>query len=144
MNDKIYVIGGESAGFGVSTVEEYDPISDTWLRKANMPTPRFGLTTCTINGKIYAIGGGLQWDSIFSTVEQFDPITNKWVSLPNMPSKRMGLSSCVINGKIYVIGGTMPGIVPSSLVEVLDIGPQQETELKGRVIETWGRIKSWQ
>lgn len=109
-----------------------------------MPTPRAGLTTSVVNGKIYAIGGGQQRLASLSTVEQFDPIRNKWISLPDMLSKRIGLSSCAINGKIYVIGGAMPGIVPSPFVEVLDLGSQQKTEAKGYVIDTWGRIKNFE
>jgi hypothetical protein len=31
--------------------------NDTWMRKADMPTPRYGLATSAVNGKSYAIGG---------------------------------------------------------------------------------------
>ena len=44
VDGKIYAIGGEIGGFGnlsVSTVEMYDPKTDTWERKADMPTPPF-------------------------------------------------------------------------------------------------------
>ena len=30
---------------------------DMWEEKTNMPTPRLGLATSVVNGKIYAIGG---------------------------------------------------------------------------------------
>ena len=61
VDGKIYAIGG-SPGYGqwyqgLSTVEEYDPATDTWTRKADMPTARSGLVTCAVNGKMYAIGG---------------------------------------------------------------------------------------
>jgi hypothetical protein len=39
VNNKIYAIGGYS-GSVLRTVEEYDPATDTWTRKADMPTPR--------------------------------------------------------------------------------------------------------
>ncbi|MHC4686674.1 MAG: Kelch repeat-containing protein, partial [Planctomycetota bacterium] len=38
VDGKIYAIGGDPAG--ASTVEAYDPVTDTWTRKANMPMPR--------------------------------------------------------------------------------------------------------
>ena len=33
--------------------------TDIWTKKADMPTPRMGHTTCVVDGKIYAIGGAL-------------------------------------------------------------------------------------
>ena len=41
VNGKIYAIGGEIEEFGnlsLSTVEMYDPKTDTWERRADMPT----------------------------------------------------------------------------------------------------------
>jgi len=43
VNGKIYVIGGVSSepGWeGLSNVEEYDPATDTWTRKADIPGAR--------------------------------------------------------------------------------------------------------
>jgi N-acetylneuraminic acid mutarotase len=64
VNGKIYAIGGAdgspAGGAGATysnVVEEYDPVADTWTRKADMPTSRMGLSTSVVNGVIYAIGG---------------------------------------------------------------------------------------
>jgi N-acetylneuraminic acid mutarotase len=61
VNGKIYAIGGDLRGRGAplstSTVEEYDPATDTWTARADMPTARWGLSASVVNGKIYAIGG---------------------------------------------------------------------------------------
>jgi N-acetylneuraminic acid mutarotase len=64
VNGKIYVIGGGKShnngpgGFiGLSTVEEYDPVTNRWTKKANMPTKRVLFATGVVRGKIYAIGG---------------------------------------------------------------------------------------
>jgi len=54
----ILILGGASiVEVGISTVEQYDPTTDTWTTKSPMPTPRWGFAACTVNGKIYAIGG---------------------------------------------------------------------------------------
>ena len=56
-------------------MEEYDPATDTWVRKADMPTARYGLSTCVVNGKIYAIGGSVAlfgFGQPLSTVEVYD------------------------------------------------------------------------
>ena len=59
----------------LTTVEEYDPATDTWATKAPMPTPRWNLGVATAsNGKIYAIGGFN--GSLLATVEEYDPATN--------------------------------------------------------------------
>jgi len=58
----------------LKTMEEYDPITDTWTTKADMPTARWFFSTSALNGKIYAIGGSVRYpphDSI-STVEEYD------------------------------------------------------------------------
>ena len=72
VNGKIYAIGG-SAGHRdrlVSAVEAYDPATDTWTRKADMPTARTYFSASVVNGKIYAIGGRAR--VLSSTVEAYD------------------------------------------------------------------------
>ena len=55
-----------------SSVEEYDVSTDSWIRKAPMPTPRSNFKAAAVDGKIYAIGGRT-WGPIFiSTVEEYD------------------------------------------------------------------------
>jgi len=77
-----------------------------------MPTVRAGLSTCAVNGKIYAIGG-TRWDNVnakldvFSTVEEYDPKIDRWTAKTDMPTKRgfFTSSASVVDGLIYVIGG---------------------------------------
>ncbi len=105
VNGKIYVIGGGTfTVVGLSTVEEYDPMTDTWTKKADMPTAREALAISEVNGKIYAIGG---WDGsrLLSIVEEYDPATDTWTKKADMPTPRAYLSTSVVDGKIYAIGG---------------------------------------
>ena len=118
VNGKIYAIGGEIDRFGdvsVATVEMYDPKTDTWTQRADMPTART-TSASVVSGKIYAIGGtkshkrrigpGVGWDVTYlPTVEMYDPVTDTWTSKAEMPSPRSA-DTCVVNGKIYVIGGS--------------------------------------
>jgi N-acetylneuraminic acid mutarotase len=50
VNNKIYVIGGAKQGFvNLSIVEEYDPATDTWTKKADMPTTRYALAASALD-----------------------------------------------------------------------------------------------
>ncbi|MBA7471557.1 N-acetylneuraminate epimerase [subsurface metagenome] len=77
-----------------------------WTTKADMPTGRWDLSTCVVDGKIYAIGGasGYAYEAL-RTVEEYDPATDTWTTKSEMPTARQGLSTSVVNGKIYAIGG---------------------------------------
>lgn len=122
VNGKVFVIGGniqlKRGEFGVlsaSTVEMYDPETDTWEQKANMPTARSGVSVSVVDGKIYAIGGtnlktiqvprGYSSESEeLATVEMYDPVTDTWTQKADMPIPKKTMT-CVVNGKIYAIGG---------------------------------------
>jgi len=129
LNGKIYAMGGMvNSGqtlVALSIVEEYNPATDTWTRKANMLKPRLSFTAAEVNGKIYVFGGfNDKWGNDGTPeleVEEYDPINDIWTKKSaNIPTPRVGASSCVINGKIYVIGGSVPPNIMFSRVEAYD------------------------
>ena len=79
---RIYAIGGRDdskPGNGLSTMEAYDPATDTWTAMAPMPTHRHALAaTLGPDGRIYAIGGAN--DRVFASdaVEIYDPAKDSW------------------------------------------------------------------
>jgi N-acetylneuraminic acid mutarotase len=110
VNGKIYAIGGYAVGGGlgevtVATVWEYDPATDTWAKKSDMPTTRALAAANVVNGKIYVIGGVISnvWPA-FSTVEEYDPVTDTWTKKTDMPALR-STSTSVVDEKIYAFGG---------------------------------------
>jgi len=141
VNGKVFVIGGniqlkrgEFGDLSASTVEMYDPETDTWEQKANMPTARSGVSVSVVDRKIYAIGGSklktIQMPGGFSseseelaTVEMYDPITDTWTQKADMPTPKKTMT-CVVNGKIYAIGGWLTTNEEPHLetVEVYDPG----------------------
>ena len=118
------------------TVEMYDPVTDTWTPRADMPTPR-NTSTCVVDGKIYAIGGNSSEMEPFrlDTVEVYDPDTDTWAKGKNMNHARAGAAVSVVDGKIYVMGGTgLPLIVNHpgpflSSIEVYDPKKNNWTEV---------------
>ncbi|MBM3237095.1 sigma-70 family RNA polymerase sigma factor [Candidatus Poribacteria bacterium] len=149
VNGKIYAIGGSvtavwpGPGPDFSTVEEYDPATDKWTKKTDMPTARFSFSTSVVNGKIYAIGGMRDQIPPFSTVEEYDSVADKWAKKADMPTARVGLSTSTVNGKIYAIGGITAGFVATSTVEEYDPGfAGQGIDMEGKLPATWGRMKA--
>jgi N-acetylneuraminic acid mutarotase len=110
VNGKIYAIGGSSATDapypGLRTVEEYDPVTDTWIYKTGIPGSKGYFATSVVNGKIYTFGGGSDiGTSGLKIVQEYDPVTDKWARKTNMPTARFFLSTSAVNDKIYAIGG---------------------------------------
>ena len=97
VDGKIYAIGGAERekipvgpGWGnrrksLPIVEMYDPITDTWVQKADMPVWRDG-GTCVVDGKIYIIGGvaGNREEWRLDIVDVYDPATDTWAKAKNM------------------------------------------------------------
>lgn len=123
VNDKIYIIGGFSGDGPVSSVDQYDPVTDTWTSRAPMREARWAHSADVVDGKIYVMGGCLTASGDASTsMEVYDPVTDVWQPLGNMPTARLGFGSCVIEGKIYVTGGRTadPGGDYLDIVQVYD------------------------
>lgn len=134
-NGKIYAIGGANKEMGqndyvgLSIVEEYDPATDTWIRKADMPTARYALSAVSINGKIYAIGGRERSVDL-DTLEEYDPETDKWTKKTDMPRARCIFGAAAVDGKIYALGG-YNGIHLSN-VDEYDTGLTDESAIEGK------------
>ena len=117
VDGKIYAFGGfdyiGNNAMVLSTVEMYNPQTDTWTRRADVPTPRTFMSVSPVNEKIYAIGGA--WiakigdvGQAFSTVEVYDPVADTWARAADRPTPRWAFSTVVVARKIYAIGGTRP------------------------------------
>jgi len=114
VDGKIYALGGERSEGGegswrLSAMEEYDPATNTWTVKTDIPNGRVASSSSVVSGKIFAIGGR-GGSSNLSRVEEYDPVTDTWATKADMPTPRWMLSTCVVDGKIYAVGGTPRGM----------------------------------
>jgi N-acetylneuraminic acid mutarotase len=114
VDGSLYVVGGGDpravSGSGeLSTLEVYNPRTDTWTRKAPMPTARWGATASEIGGIIYVVGG-LNSSDYLATVEAYQPKTDTWSTKAPMPAARAFTAAVVINGILYVAGGACHGV----------------------------------
>jgi N-acetylneuraminic acid mutarotase len=123
---KIYVIGGFTGSDYITTIQVYDPATDSWDSITNATgtfTPRRGMSSVVVGGKIYTFGGangsgGSNGSGALNNVEVFDPATNVWDTLPKMPTARWRSCAVLLGGKIYVMGGYVSG--PVNTVEIFD------------------------
>jgi len=103
---RILVIGGYGTSGTVlvdplATVEEYDPATDTWRRRADIHTARGFLGAAIVGRYIYAIGGRTTGNT---PVERYDPVADRWDNLPpaSKQHQRFGLVSD--SSAIYLVG----------------------------------------
>jgi N-acetylneuraminic acid mutarotase len=126
INERIYAVGGAKGrtdaqrSVPLQIVEEYQPATDTWTRKADMPTARNALSVSVVNETLFAIGGAGGIGIPLQTVEEYQPNTDTWMRKADMPTPRYGLSTCAVNGRIYAIGGSKGGFNALSTVEEYD------------------------
>lgn len=157
VDNEIYLIGGTlfenlkwkpgkfvKGPYGLSTVEVYDPQTNTWQRGTDMPTPRHGAKAAVVNGIIYVFGGYSGKDNrginrtYFDIVEAYDPQTDTWVRKHDMPVSRINFELSVAAGKVHVIGGSTgfgPGHeLRTDRVDIYD--PATDTWMAGRKMPT--------
>lgn len=111
VGNRLFVVGGFSASLfsvwqPVSTLFEYARVSETWIERAPMPTPRGALAVTVFDGKLFAVGGyGTRGNS--SAVEIYDPLMDTWSNTAPLPTPRDHLAAATIGNRIYAIGGRL-------------------------------------
>ena len=108
VDGKIYVIGGlvgnPSPASPLATVEVYDPATDTWGKKADMPHARGFLSADAVNGKIYVVAGWQQ-TSATNIVGEYDPSTDRWIEKSPLPVSISHHGSTSVDNILYIAGG---------------------------------------
>lgn len=125
--------GGSWLAVPVARVDAYDPQTDSWELKANLPEPMGGNGICTLDDKIYITGGvsgRLGSEKIYKSVYMYDPSKDTWTSKADMNYARYAHVSLAFNGKIYVFGGgSVDWGTNTQTVEVYDPIQDQWTDL---------------
>ena len=107
VDDKIYCIGGSSGTGLYSTLhaanEMYDPKTDTWTKKAPLPTVVGGCASAVLDSKIYII--------TIDKTQIYDTKTDTWSNGPAIPTYTTGSHGAATTGvyapkRIYVVNGT--------------------------------------
>jgi hypothetical protein len=116
----IYVVAGRGSNGADVALEVYNPRTDTWQTKANLPTARSGGDAVAYNGKLHFFGG--EGNGVFDAHEVYHPLTNTWSSFPPLPHARHGLACVVVADSLYALAGAIqPNLGPSNLNEVFEL-----------------------
>jgi glucose/arabinose dehydrogenase len=111
-NQKLYVFGGRSRNVPpsdgtLSSVEMYNPATNTWTARAAMPTGRRTMAVGLLNGRAQLMGGENSGTApgTFPQNEEYNPLTNSWSVLTSMPTPRHGAAYGTIGSFVYVAAG---------------------------------------
>jgi N-acetylneuraminic acid mutarotase len=123
---KLYLSGGifEKADGGSGWhpgLNVYDPTTNSWTKKADMPRRFAQGVTGVIKGKLYVLVGTCNNcgpERITRRLYRYDPATNVWTALARAPNPHVLGAGAVINGKFYVAGGQGTDLRASNKLDV--------------------------
>jgi N-acetylneuraminic acid mutarotase len=127
--NKVYLFGGNPPGdlkAPPGLVQEYDPATNRWTPKKNMPVATHHLAAVGYGGKVYLFGGAIQEQAggpnqfPVANAWEYDPAADSWRVLAPMPTPRMAAVAAPVDGKIYVLGGA--SVHPGD--KITSLGPQ--------------------
>jgi hypothetical protein len=87
LNNKIYVMGGKISSTVTSSIDVYDPATNTWTTGGSLPVSMYGQMSQTVNGKIYVFGGYQRGSTGYQlTTYESDTSATTWTPKAAMPS----------------------------------------------------------
>jgi N-acetylneuraminic acid mutarotase len=121
LGGKIYVPGGLDAGQNhTKSLYRYNPTTNTWTRKADLPRAGFGGVSAAIDGKLYVYVPYGPEGSPAAALYRYDPSTNAWTTRAQPPGVQRLAAVGVINGKMYLAGGMSAQNQPLATLRVYD------------------------
>jgi len=110
----IYAMGGQYGHDGcpgkstndTPLVHAFNPTTNTWSRKADMPNKNSHSEpgTFVYKGDIYTTGG----ENALNKVWKYNPRSNKWSTFRTLPEKLVAPIARIIDGNLIVAGGGAP------------------------------------
>eukprot|EP00471_Norrisiella_sphaerica_P003736 CAMPEP_0184492570 /NCGR_PEP_ID=MMETSP0113_2-20130426/23701_1 /TAXON_ID=91329 /ORGANISM="Norrisiella sphaerica, Strain BC52" /LENGTH=320 /DNA_ID=CAMNT_0026877447 /DNA_START=237 /DNA_END=1199 /DNA_ORIENTATION=- len=132
MRGNIHVLGGFDQKGTLSSVDSYDPISDTWTAQMpRMKACRHTFAACVFLGKIYVFGGLNHAFEALKSCEVYDPLVGEWKDIAPLRKGRFGACSVAVGSKIFLLGGQYSHS-PKAVTKSVDIyDPETNTWTSG-------------
>ncbi|MGI9551691.1 MAG: ThuA domain-containing protein [Aurantibacter sp.] len=131
VNGKIYAIGGQQTLDSIAQaqvyLDEYDPLTDSWSKKADLPSARSNFENATaIYGNKIIIVGGKRGDSFLNTVTEYDIETDSWSERCQLPFEIGNPSAAVFGDRMIVANGDGKETISISLEPEIEIPEESE------------------
>ncbi|MGC8641623.1 MAG: Kelch repeat-containing protein [Isosphaeraceae bacterium] len=107
----LYVFGGFTDELNASQqVNVYDPATDTWARKKDMPAGLTHLNAVVEGDHIWFAGGfkGKHPGAATTEVWKYDVAADRWVPGPPLPEPRAGGGLALADHRLHYFGGYLP------------------------------------
>ena len=108
VDGKLYLFGGFTETLDASNqLDVYDPASDTWSRKKDMPTRLTHLNPAVDGNTIWFAGGfkGKHPGPVTAEVWKYDAASDAWTAGPPLPEPRAGGGLAVVGRSLHYFGG---------------------------------------
>jgi N-acetylneuraminic acid mutarotase len=119
INNKAYIVGGDTGGVPLATVWEFDPSAsgNQWTQKNNFPAGTRDAGFSFAIGNYGYAGAGFDGSSIYSDIWKYDPANDHWTQLSvSLPvSGLIFPTTFTITNKGYILTG---GLAPSGVNEI--------------------------
>lgn len=98
----LYVAGGSVGPTPATSLYAYEPASDRWTTRADMPLRRSAHVLVAVDQRLYVVGGVGDQPGVTLA---YDPDRDAWETRQPIPTPREHLSAATAGGWIYVVGG---------------------------------------
>jgi len=109
LNGKIYIGGGINSNGELNDFYQFDPSTNTWTRKANIPDNICASTCFALDGMGYVVCGE-DYLGLTTSVYQYNPATDQWTTKESFPGTAcMDPVAFTIGDTGYIYGGFIGG-----------------------------------
>ena len=105
IDDKIYILGGDTNNGFTNEVLMYDPVTNSCKMMPPLPFPVSTMATVSWKENVFVIGGENEQSEALNTVTMYNVNTGKSTMLPEMKKRREGCAAVITGNKIVVMGG---------------------------------------
>jgi hypothetical protein len=114
LGGRLYVVGGRGAS---ADVLAYDPGRDRWTRGPALPRQRHHLGLVVREGRLWAIGGRTDDNTLLDVVHTWRPGDAGWREGPRLPRAVSAAAEAVVDGTIHLVGGEDPALIGGGIID---------------------------
>ena len=136
---------GTRHGNASSGVYAYDPSSDSWAQKADLPEDISATSTAVLDGQLYVVGGCTTGNCAptSSQVYRYDPAGDSWTAVADYPEKVAFTACAGIAGEVVCAGGVNADTNASTAhAYAYDPGSDSWTQVADMPADLWAAAAS--